>query len=80
MEQEEFDKLGYWEKQVACSKLWAELATPIFTPRDNTGRIPIQAQVRKTNWPGQWIYTDVDGYKVVEDMEVERWTLVPLQR
>lgn len=80
MEREEFDNLGYWEKQVACSKLWAELTTPIFAPRADTGRVPTQAQVRKTNWPGQWIYTDVDGYKVIEDAEVERWTLVPLQK
>ena len=80
MEWEEFDSLGYWEKQVACSKLWAELTTPIFTPRDNAGRIPAQAQVRKTSWPGHWIYTDVDGYRLVGDMEVERWTLIPVRK
>jgi hypothetical protein len=76
MEYGEFDRLGFWEKQVACSKLWGELTTPIYHVRDNKGRTPSQAKVRRTNWAGCWLYSDADGYQVLEDRDVERFSLV----
>lgn len=76
MEREEFEQLGYWEQQVASSKLWDELGTPVYRVRDSKGRSPAQAQVRRTNWPGRWLYRDGDGYQVLEDEDVERWVLI----
>ncbi len=76
MTRDELEKLNIWERQVACSKLWDELKTPIYGLKDNKGRIPQQAKVRRTEWPGCWLYMEGDEFQLLDDEDVQRWALV----
>lgn len=75
MERQDLETLGFWERQVACSKLWQELATPVFGIKDNKGRTPRDAKVRRTEWPGWWLYSDGEDFQVLEDSDVGQWVL-----
>ncbi len=76
VEREELEQLGIWERQVACSKLWGELTSPIYGLKDNKGRTPPQAKVRQAKWPGCWLYMDAEGYQLLDDEDMKRWVLV----
>lgn len=76
MERQEFEKMGFWERQVACSKLWDELATPVYGLKDDKGRTPQECKIRKTDWPGYWLYLDEEGYQLIEDRDMEGWVLI----
>lgn len=75
MERQAFNNMGFWERQVACSKLWEELATPVYNLKDNKGRTPPEGKVRKTEWPGYWLYLDDEGYQLLEEQDMEGWVL-----
>ncbi len=76
MERQELESMGYWERQVACSKLWEELKTPIYGLKDNKGRTPEHARVRKTDWTDCWLYSDAEGFQLLDDEDLARWQLV----
>ncbi len=76
MDRQELENMGYWERQVACSKLWDGLTTPIYGMKDSKGRTDPQARARKTDWPGCWLFMDGEMFQLLEDEEVQRLVLV----
>ena len=75
MELQEYEALGYWEKQVAASKVWEELTTPVCRIDDEKSKMATEARVRKTNWPGYWLYMDGESFQLLEDSDVNGWKL-----
>ncbi len=75
MELEEYEALGYWEQQVAASKEWDSLTTPIRKIDDEKSRMPLEARVRRANWPGYWFYMDGESFRLLEDADINGWKL-----
>ncbi len=79
MEREELEQMAIWQRQVACSKLWDELKSSIYSLRNVQGRTPPDAKVRQTEWTGCWLYLDGEGYQVLDEEDIKSWVLVPLK-
>lgn len=76
MDREQLEQLGVWERQVELSKLWAHLTTPVYRVKKEKGYSPAKATVRKTEWPDCWLYSDEEGYQLLEQADVQHWVLI----